>query len=144
MWGKSCGPLDAKSRDIWGVVSFSHKTRVVAPLFFPFLGCQPPLFPLLGRLSPFPFAATLHCFLLPRDLPHAARIEKRRSKMDWRGREDQGDVLPPSIADFLGEPLGKDGILVPPYNYVLLEVVDRVDWRIRGWIRCGVRFWSRI
>jgi hypothetical protein len=59
--------------------------------------------------------------------PHAARIEKRRSKMDRRGREDQGDVLPPSIADFLGKTLGKDGILVPPYNYVLLEVVDHVD-----------------
>jgi hypothetical protein len=28
---------------------------------------------------------------------------------------------------FLGKTLGKDGILVPPYNYVLLEVVDHVD-----------------
>jgi hypothetical protein len=28
---------------------------------------------------------------------------------------------------FLGETLGKDEILVPPYNYVLLEVVDHVD-----------------
>ena len=34
---------------------------------------------------------------------------------------------PPSIADFLGETLGKDGILVSPYNYVLLKVVDHVD-----------------
>jgi hypothetical protein len=33
----------------------------------------------------------------------------------------------PSIADFLGETLGKDGIIVPPYNYVLLEVEDHVD-----------------
>jgi hypothetical protein len=33
----------------------------------------------------------------------------------------------PSLADFLGETLGKDEILVPPYNYVLLEVVDHVD-----------------
>ena len=40
--GKGCGPLDAKSGDIWGVVSFSHKTLVVAPLFSPFLGRQPP------------------------------------------------------------------------------------------------------
>jgi hypothetical protein len=46
--------------------------------------------------------------------------------MDRRGREDQGDVLPPSLADFLGETLGKDRILVPPYNYMLLEVVDHV------------------
>jgi hypothetical protein len=141
--GKGCGPLDGKSGDIWGIVSFSHKTLVVAPLFSLFLAANPP-FPTLGRPSPFPFAATLHCFLLPLDLPHAVRIEKRRSKMDWRGREDQGDVLPPSLADFLGKILGKDGILVPPYNYVLLEVVDHGDWRIRGWIRCGVRFWSRI
>jgi hypothetical protein len=41
--------------------------------------------------------------------------------------EDQGDVLPPSLADFLGKTLGKDGILVSPYNYVLLEVEDHVD-----------------
>jgi hypothetical protein len=41
--------------------------------------------------------------------------------------EDQGDVLPPSLADFLGETIGKDRILVPPYNYMLLEVVDHVD-----------------
>jgi hypothetical protein len=34
---------------------------------------------------------------------------------------------PPSIADFLRETLRKDGILVPPYNYVLLEVVDHVN-----------------
>jgi hypothetical protein len=59
------------------------------------------------------------------DLPHATRIEKRRSSLNWRGREDQGDVLPPSLlANFLEETLGKDGILVPPYNYVLLEVID--------------------
>jgi hypothetical protein len=46
--------------------------------------------------------------------------------MDRRGREDQGDVLPSSLADFLGETLGKNRILVPPYNYMLLEVVDHV------------------
>jgi hypothetical protein len=28
------------------------------------------------------------------------------------------------LAEFLGETLGMDEILVPPYNYVLLEVVD--------------------
>jgi hypothetical protein len=33
-----------------------------------------------------------------------------------------------------------DEILVPPFNYVLLEVVDHGDQRIRGWIRCRVRF----
>jgi hypothetical protein len=35
---------------------------------------------------------------------------------------------PPSLlAYFLGETLGKDGILFPPCNYVLLEVVDHGD-----------------
>jgi hypothetical protein len=52
--GKSCGPLDAKSGDIWGVVSFSHKTLVVAPSLFPFSWPPTPLFPTLGRPSPFP------------------------------------------------------------------------------------------
>jgi hypothetical protein len=59
----------------------------------------------------------LHGFLLPLELPQAARIEKRRSKLDWRGREDQGDVLSPSLlADFLGKTLGKDEIHAPPWN----------------------------
>jgi hypothetical protein len=80
---------------------------------------------------------------LPLDSPHAARIEKRRSTLNWRG--DQGDVLPHLFLKiFLGKTLGIDEILVPPYNYVLLDVVDHGDYRIRGWIRCGVRFWSRI
>jgi hypothetical protein len=34
---------------------------------------------------------------------------------------------PSLLAEFLGEILGMDGILVPPYNYVLLEVVDHGD-----------------
>jgi hypothetical protein len=47
----------------------------------------------------------LHDFLLPLDLPHAARIETRRSKLNWRGREDQGDVLPHLFLQFfLGKP----------------------------------------
>jgi hypothetical protein len=59
----------------------------------------------------------LHGFLLPLDLPHVAMIEKRRSKLDWRGREDQGDDLSPSLlVDFLGETVGKDEIHVPSYN----------------------------
>jgi hypothetical protein len=34
---------------------------------------------------------------------------------------------PSLFAEFLGETLGMDEILVPPYNYVLLEVVDHGD-----------------
>jgi hypothetical protein len=52
------------------------------PLFFPFLGRQPPRLAPPGAPLPLPLAATLHYFLLSLDLPHAARIEKRRSKMD--------------------------------------------------------------
>jgi hypothetical protein len=72
--------------------------------------------------------APLHGFLLPLDLPHAARIEKMRSTLNWRGREDQGDVLPHLFLKiFLGKTLGMDEIHVPPCNYVLLEVGDHGD-----------------
>jgi hypothetical protein len=73
--------------------------------------------------APYP----LHGFLLPLDPPHAARIEKRRSTLNWRGREDQGDVLLHLLKIYLGKTLGMDEILVPPCNYVLLEVVDHGD-----------------
>jgi hypothetical protein len=44
-------------------------------------------------------------------------IEKRRRKLDLRGRDDQGDVLSPSLlVEFLGETLGKDEIHVPLFN----------------------------
>jgi hypothetical protein len=78
-----------------------------------------------------PMAATpypLHVSLLPLDPPHAARIEKRTSTLNWRGREDQGDVLPHLFLKIcLGKTLGMDEILIPPCNYVLLEVVDHGD-----------------
>jgi hypothetical protein len=53
----------------------------------------------------------------------------RRGGARWIEEEERIKEMfyPPSIADFLREILGKDGILVPPYNYVLLEVVDHVD-----------------
>jgi hypothetical protein len=34
---------------------------------------------------------------------------------------------PSLLAEFFGETLGMDEILVPPYNYVLLEVVVHGD-----------------
>jgi hypothetical protein len=72
--------------------------------------------------------APLHGFLLPLDLPHAAKIEKRRNTLNWRGREDQGGVLHHLFLKiFLGKTLGMDEILVPPCNYVLLDVVDHGD-----------------
>jgi hypothetical protein len=56
--------------------------------FSPIVAAAPTLFTPLAAPSLFlssPFAAALyhfHCFLLPLDLLHAARIEKRRSKLD--------------------------------------------------------------
>jgi hypothetical protein len=105
--GKGCGPLDAKSEVIWGVVSFSHKTLGGHAFSFPpSLGRHPLFSPWLAAPSP-PIAAALHCFLLPRfpPPPHAARIEKRRSTLNWRGRDDQRDVLPHLFLQiFLGKP----------------------------------------
>jgi hypothetical protein len=117
MWEKGCEPLDAKSEVIWGVVSFLSQKNLCAP-FFPFLATPPSFFSWTPPLLPIAAALhTLHFFLLPLNLLHAARIKKGRSKLDWRWREDQGDVLSQSLlADFLGETLGKNGILVPPYN----------------------------
>jgi hypothetical protein len=70
----------------------------------PQLGCSRPLPLLLSSLlaaAPYP----LHGSLLPLDPPHAARIEKRRSMLNWKGREDQGDVLPHLfLQNFLGKP----------------------------------------
>jgi hypothetical protein len=44
-----------------------------------------------------------------------------------RKRGSRRCSTPISCRFFLGKTLGKDGIIVPPYNYVLLEVVDHVD-----------------
>jgi hypothetical protein len=72
----------------------------------PQLGCSCPLPLLLSSplaAAPYP----LHGSLLPLDPPHAARIEKRRGTLNWRGREDQGDVLPHLFLKiFLGKTLG--------------------------------------
>jgi hypothetical protein len=144
--GKGCGPLDAKSEVIWGVVSFSHKTLGGHAFSFPpSLGRHPLFSPWLAAPSP-PIAAALHCFLLPRFPPPPPRSKDREEEEHVelkRKRWSKRCSTPSLLADFLGETLGKDKIHVLPCNYVFLEVVDHGDWRIRGWIRCGVRFWSR-
>jgi hypothetical protein len=73
MWEKGCGPLDAKSESSMASLLFSRKeTHTWLPL---------PPFPLGWPSSP-PMAAPLHDFLLPLDLPRAARIKKRRSTLN--------------------------------------------------------------
>jgi hypothetical protein len=90
MWEKGCGPLDAKSESSMASLLFSRKETLVVA-FSPYLAATPfppshtwlplPPFPLGWPSSP-PMAAPLHDFLLPLDLPRAARIKKRRSTLN--------------------------------------------------------------
>jgi hypothetical protein len=121
-WESEFGPLISIR---WMGAPLSSPTLANPLSLSPIVAAAPSLF-----ISS-PFAAALyplHGFLLPLDLPHAVRIEKRRSTSNWRGREDQGDVLPHLFLKiFLEKTLGMDEILVPPCNYVLLDVVDHRD-----------------
>jgi hypothetical protein len=112
---------------------FSHKINLGGhPL--PLLGRHP--LPFLGRLTfpPWlaapssPIAAALQYFFLPRSPPprNKDREEEEQDGLK-RKRGSRRWATPISCRFFLGKTLGKDGILVPPYNYVLLEVVDHVD-----------------
>jgi hypothetical protein len=76
-----------------------------------------------------PIAAALQYFFLPRSppLPHSKDREEEEQDGLKRKRGSRRCSTPISCRFFLGKTLGKDGILVPPYNYVLLEVVDHVD-----------------
>jgi hypothetical protein len=94
-WGKGLWVVGCKVRSLLRRRFFLPQNPRWPPLFpFPPILAATPLSPWLAAPSP-PIAAALHCFLLPRSSPspHAARIEKR-STLNWRGREDQGDVLP--------------------------------------------------
>jgi hypothetical protein len=99
---------------------------VVAPLFSLFLAANPP-FPHTWPPLPLPLCSRPPLLPPSSRSPPTQQGREEEEQDGLRGREDQGDVLPPSLADFLGEILGKDEIIVPPYNYVLLEVVDHVD-----------------
>jgi hypothetical protein len=79
---------------------------LATPLSFSPIGLQPPppslaLLLIGSRPLPSPWLPP------PSRSPHAARIEKRRNTLDWRGIEDQGDVLPHLFLKiFLGKTLG--------------------------------------
>jgi hypothetical protein len=69
-------------------------------------------------------AAILHCFL-PQDLPLRSKDREEEEHVELKRKRGSRRCSSPSLlAYFLGETLGMDGILVPPYNYVLFEVVD--------------------
>ena len=98
------------------------------PPIFPFSWPPTPPFPHPWPPLPLPLAATLHYFLLPLDLPPRSKDREEEEHVELKRKRGSRRCSTPSLlADFLGETLGKDGILVPPYNYVLLEVVDHVD-----------------
>jgi hypothetical protein len=70
-------------------------------------------------------AAPLHGFLLPLDLPPRSKDREEEEHIELKGKRRSRRCSSPSLlAEFLGETLGMDEILVPPCNYVLLEVVD--------------------
>jgi hypothetical protein len=107
-------------------LSFSPMVAAAPTLATPLPAASPyPLFlssPLAA--SPYP----LHGFLLPLDLPPRSKDREEEEHVELKRKRGSRRCSTPSLlADFLGENLGKDGILVPPYNYVLLEVVDHGD-----------------
>jgi hypothetical protein len=62
------------------------------------------------------------------DLPPRSKDREEEEHIELKRKRGSRRCSTPSLlADFIGEALGKDGILVPPYNYVLLEVVDHGD-----------------
>jgi hypothetical protein len=85
---------------------------------------RPPL-PLPNLLQPPPPSP----WLPPpsRSPPHSKDREEEEHVELKRKRGSMRCSTPSLLTDFLGETLGKDGILVPPSNYVLLEVVDHED-----------------
>jgi hypothetical protein len=91
---------------------------------FPFLAATPS--PFLAA-SP-PIAAALQYFFLPR-YPPPRNKDREEEEQDGlkRKRGSRRCATPIACRFFLGKTLGKDGILVSPYNYVLLKVVDHVD-----------------
>jgi hypothetical protein len=62
------------------------------------------------------------------DLPPRSKDREEEEHVELKRKRGSRRCSTPSLlADFLGKTLGKDEILVPPYNYVLLEVVDHGD-----------------
>jgi hypothetical protein len=97
----------------------------------------PPLFFSLGLAAP-PFSPWLAAPLLPwrppsitsssSDLPLRSKDREVEEHVELKRKRGSRRCSTPSLlADFLMESLGKDGILVPPCKYVLLEVVDHGD-----------------
>jgi hypothetical protein len=73
-------------------------------------------------------AAPLHGFLLPLDLPPCSKDREEEEHVELKRERGSRRCSSPSLLeDLLRETLGMDEILVPPCNYVVLEVVDHGD-----------------
>jgi hypothetical protein len=60
--------------------------------------------------------------------PPSSKDREEEENIELKRKRGSRRYSSPSLlAEFLGETLGMDGILVPPCNYVLLEVVDHRD-----------------
>jgi hypothetical protein len=61
----------------------------------------------------------------PSRSPPRSKDREEEEHVELKGKRGSRRCSSPSLlAEFLGETLGMDEILVPPCNYVLLEVVD--------------------
>jgi hypothetical protein len=91
---------------------------MVAAALPPFPPLWPPP-PSLVVSSPWAAALyPLHGFLLPLDLPPPSKDREEEHIELKRKRGSRRCSFPSLLAEFLGETLDMDGILVPPCNYV--------------------------
>jgi hypothetical protein len=138
MWENGCGPLDAKSESSVASLLFSCKETLVVALspFCPFLAATPfPPHTHLAAPPPFPWAGrpllpwqSLSIASSSLDLPPRSKDREEEEHVELKRKRGSRRCSTPSLLeDFLGETLGKDEILVPSCNYVLLEVVDHGD-----------------
>jgi hypothetical protein len=95
------------------------------PPFPPYLAAPPP-FPLAGRrLLPWQSLSIASSSLY---LPPRSKDREEEEHVELKRKRGSRICSTPSLLTyFLGETLGKDEILVPPCNYVILEVVDHGD-----------------
>jgi hypothetical protein len=89
---------------------------LAAPPFSPWLAAS-----LLPLQPPSIASSSLDLPLRNKDREEEEHVELKRKRGSRRCS------TPSLLADFLGKTLGKDGILIPPCNCVLLEVVDHRD-----------------
>jgi hypothetical protein len=112
----------------------AKKTLVVAfSPFCPYLAATTSPLPHLAAPPSFPLGLAVHSFHgspsprlpPPSRSPPRSKDREAEEHVELKGKRGSRRCSSPSLlAEFLGETLGMDEMLVPPCNYVLLEVVD--------------------